>query len=260
MSDDSSSDPWWSVLASWTAKWPEWLRSALVVLGPLLVGFTISVPGWWKLVSLTGGAIIWWAGHLSGSEARRQDKEELNSFDERLDQRLKSLVDELRTALGSYARSLGKEHTRAQRKEILNSALGSLVTQASWVTGPLVKTRANLFTIDCCDPLELRASSPASVGGNTKGSTRVFTEGDETLQAALDLEGRLVNNATEPAYRSYATAPVYADGRLYGILTADAPGPNDLSELDQLQLMFFGQVLGCVLATFPGTASVRTRG
>ena len=88
------------------------------------------------------------------------------------------------------------------------------------------KTRANLFTIVSDQPLKLRASELAGVGGDDRVSTRVFTESDETVQAALELKGRLVNDATEPKYRSFATAPVYAAGQLYGILTVDAPGED----------------------------------
>lgn len=121
-----------------------------------------------------------------------------------------------------------EKHLHAARQAMLEFARHALPTSDN--------VRVNLFTVSDSERFRLEAPGWGVAGSSSKASDRIFSIKDESLKKAVVGKGRLVEDvrrlSERYSYGSFATAPVFAGERLYGLLTADSREAYGLAEVD----------------------------
>ncbi|GAC59358.1 GAF domain-containing protein [Gordonia sihwensis] len=157
-------------------------------------------------------------------------KERAHLLDKDLKPLLELLGEALSTADADERRSLAQKVRQ-----------GVVVAAATVVAPDAPAVRANLFRRASA---RLMTLDPGCFYGRGDKSRRKFRPGDETWDAMMSLDYRLVTEVEEPnrRYGSYITVPIAsADTQegIHGVLTVDAPGSEDLSvdDLPFLELL-----------------------
>lgn len=211
---------------------------------------------------ITGGGILMWMHGRRDTETQRAADEqneqtlrdslaEKDREKEKERQSYEALVDEMTT--GVFNLVLGLEETTpkgrlAEMRIVRKAVLGQVRTRL----GPdATGVRANLFAVESVDPPVLGVDRWGYDGGNGLRSTRKFRPGDTTFDRAIEGEAHYVPDVAElpknekpgRGYKSFSTYPVASDDRLFGILTIDAPGAEDITPFDVKLLGFFAGVI-----------------
>jgi hypothetical protein len=248
----------------WTAS-----ALALAVLGLLLAVLTPVLstlaaghvnwgnPWFWLLVLAAGGT--WLTGRLSTRQARLQqwaaeDSERMARIDTRI-----QIADVLRPLAETLAKmpSLSK----AEKREQCESMKRGVVDAAAELLGP-DRSRAGWFEYQegkqarLVPVAELRRgrSDPQRtefVQGTLEGDAALALLENDTTRFCPDVDLEPPpgwDSTAHPAYRTFISAGVVADGRKFGMLTLDALEPGDLTANDVYAMSLLAKLLAAALA------------
>jgi len=238
------------------------LGLVLAVLTPVLSTLASGQFRWgnlwfWALVVASGGT--WLTGRVTTWQARRQQwAAEESERMARIDTRIQ-IADVLRPLAETLAKmpSLSK----SEKREQCESMKRGVVDAAAELLGP-ERSRAGWFEYREGRPARLVPVAELRRGRGDPQRTE-FVEGTPEGDAALAL---LDNDTTRfcpdvdtdpppgwdseahPAYRTFISAGVVADGRKFGMLTLDALEPGDLTPNDVYAMSLLAKLLAAALA------------
>lgn len=249
----------WSWL--WLASRKTWISEVLSIAGPVLAGGAFSVDGVWVWTLLTSGAVAALSALVLRSANRSYRRQRDQELSEQQREAAWRLVYESNMAVKPILDGLQPACTLKAKRETLVSARSTIVHLAHGRLGPEGKISVNFFGVVAPGECVLKAESWGAVGRSEAPSLRVFTEDSASVKAALAGRARVEPDASdlpeddqvtgEPVgsrYGSFAAAPVYAGGSLYGLLTVDSTQLNAFSDLHEEQLMNFGKLIALTFA------------
>jgi hypothetical protein len=226
-------------------KCPEYVPVALYAAVALLVTPTGFVPGWDRAWWYAGSAVAFVIGtvllYARNVETRALERGEQRAVaraqaEHRLELQ-KLLGFDLLNLLNVIAEVL-IEPRPARRRELASNARKTAVCMTANLVGESAGTgtRANLFRLNEAKT-EMRLE-PGGFYGRGDRSTRVFTADHETFNEIMRNEyvfEHSIPEAPNQRYRTYIAHPVSIVGgagdepfQIYGALTVDCPGPEDL--------------------------------
>lgn len=238
------------------------LGLVLAVLTPVLSTLATGQFSWgnawfWALVAASGGTYL--TGRVATRQARKrqwaaEDSERMARIDTRI-----QIADVLRPLAETLAKmpSLSK----SEKREQCESMKRGVVDAASELLGP-DRARAGWFEyVDGKSPrlvpvAELRRGREDPqrtefVQGTVEGDAALALLDNDTTRFCSDVDtdpppGWDSNN--HPAYRTFISAGVVADGRKFGMLTLDALEPGDLTDNDVYAMSLLAKLLAAALA------------
>jgi len=242
-------------------KCPEYVPVALYAAVAFLIAPTGFVPGWDRAWWYVGSAFVFAIGtvllYARYVETRALERGEQRAVaraqtEHRLE--LQQLLGfDLLNLLNVIAEVL-IEPDPAKRRELASNARRTAVCMTANLVGKSAGrgTRANLFRLNDAKT-EMRLE-PGAFYGRGDRSTRVFTADHETFNEIMRNEyvfEDFLPEAQNQRYRTYIAHPVSIVGgssdepfQIYGALTVDCPGPDDLDrKVDVAKVAVFSTLI-----------------
>lgn len=241
-------------------KSPEYLPVALYAAAALLIVPTGFVPGWDRAWWYVGAAFVFamatvllYARYVETRALERGEQRAVAQAQTEHRLELQKLLGfDLLNLLNMIAEVL-IEPDDGKRRELARNARRTAVCMTANLVGKSAGngTRANLYRLNY-DKTAMTVE-PGAFHGRGDRSMRIFTEEDDTFNEIMRNEvvfEDFLPKAEHQRYRTYIAHPVSIVGgpadepQIYGALTVDCPGPDDLDrEVDVAKMAVFSTLI-----------------
>jgi hypothetical protein len=241
-------------------KSPEYVPVALYAAAALLIVPTGFVPGWDRAWWYVGAAFVFafatvllYARYVETRALERGEQRAVARAQTEHRLELQKLLGfDLHNLLNVIAEVL-TESDPGKRRELARKARRTAVCMTANLVGKSAGngTRANLYRLNYAKTA--MSVEPGAFYGRGDRSMRIFTEEDDTFNEIMRNEvvfEDFLPKADHQKYRTYIAHPVSIGGsndgplQIYGALTVDCPGPDDLDpKVDVAKVAVFSTLI-----------------